>query len=139
MKRWPDQDADAARRLSVATIRLIRATLSVVFQSAVEKLPGAMAKRAGPLVAVILAPADANAGERLLSAVKYRARITVDERVPTRRDNVGDLLVNIFALVGVILAIIIPAGVLFGLFRRFGRGSKGDPMTLLHLGDRPRD
>jgi len=36
MKRWPDQDADAARRLSVATIRLIRATLSVVFQSAVD-------------------------------------------------------------------------------------------------------
>lgn len=104
-----------------------------------EKLPGAMAKRAGPLVAVIPAPADPNAAERLLSAVKYRARITVDERVPNRRDNVGDLLVNIFALVGVILAVIIPAGVVFGLFRRYGWGSGREQMTVLHLGDRSRE
>jgi integrase len=36
MERWPEQDAGAARKLSVTTLRLIRATLSVVFASAVD-------------------------------------------------------------------------------------------------------
>ena len=36
MKRWTEQDADAHRKLSVSTLRLIRATLSVVFASAVD-------------------------------------------------------------------------------------------------------
>lgn len=36
MKRWPEQDAGATRMLSVTTLRLIRATLSVVFASAVD-------------------------------------------------------------------------------------------------------
>ena len=36
MKKWPEQDAGATRKLSTSTVRLIRATLSVVFQSAVD-------------------------------------------------------------------------------------------------------
>ena len=36
MKRWPEQDAGATRKLSITTIRLIRATLSVVLASAVD-------------------------------------------------------------------------------------------------------
>jgi integrase len=36
MKRWAEQDADATRKLSISTLRLIRATLSVVFASAVD-------------------------------------------------------------------------------------------------------
>ncbi len=95
-----------------------------------------MAKRAGPLVAVLLAPKDANEGEKLLAAVRYNAVVTEHQRVPTRRDNVGDLLLNIFLLVGIILAVIIPAGVLVGLLRRFGWGSRGEAMTVLHLEDR---
>ena len=104
-----------------------------------QKLPGAMAKRVGPLVAVILAPPDPNAAERLLSSVTYSATVTVDERVPTRRDNVGDLMVNIFILVGIILAITIPAGVVVGVLRCLGWGTSGDAMTILHLEDPPRE
>ena len=47
---------------------------------AFSKLPGAMAKRAGPLVAVLLAPKDPNEAERLLARVKYNAVITENER-----------------------------------------------------------
>lgn len=36
MKRWTEQDANATRKLSISTLRLIRATLSVVFASAVD-------------------------------------------------------------------------------------------------------
>ena len=103
---------------------------------AFQNLPGAVAKRSGPLVAVILSPANADAAEALLASVRYKATLTSNERVPTRRDNVGDMMVNIFILVGVILALIIPAGLLVGTFRRFGWGTSGDPMTMLHLEDR---
>jgi hypothetical protein len=105
---------------------------------AFQKLPGAMAKRAGPLVAVILAPADANAAERLLSSVRYKATISTNERTTPRQENVGELLVNIFVMVGIILALIIPAGILIGVLRRMGWGTSGDAMTTLHLEDRSR-
>jgi hypothetical protein len=101
-----------------------------------QSLPGALAKRAGPLVAVILSPKDPNQAERLLSFVTYKAEITLNERVPTARDNVGDLLVNIFLLVGYILAVFIAAGLGVAVARRLGWGTSGDPMTLLHLEDR---
>jgi hypothetical protein len=105
---------------------------------ALSKLPAAMVRRAGPLVGVLLAPKDPNEAEKLLAGVKYNAVITENERVPTRRDNVGDLMVNIFILVGIILAIILPAGLLVGILRRMGWGTSGDPMTVLHLEDRTR-
>ena len=101
-----------------------------------QGLPGAVAKRAGPMVAVILAPQDKNEAERLLSLISYKAEITLNERVPTARDNIGDLFLNIFILVGYILAVFIAAGLGVAVVRRLGWGTSGDPMTLLHLEDR---
>src|SRR5204862_8100015 len=49
-----------------------------------EKAPGALAKRSGPLVAVILSPADANAAERLLSQVRDQATNSCRQDVPSR-------------------------------------------------------
>ena len=46
------------------------------------KIPGAMAKRDGPLMAVILSPPDPDAAERLLAKVRYSAIITQDQYVP---------------------------------------------------------
>src|SRR3984957_16816298 len=51
--------------------------------SAFQNLPGAMAKRSGPLVAVVVAPADPDAAERLLAQVQYRAEITQQEHIAT--------------------------------------------------------
>ena len=48
-----------------------------------QQLPGAVAKRSGPLVAVALNPASADEAERLLSQVKYQASVTIPEHVPT--------------------------------------------------------
>lgn len=103
-----------------------------------EKLPGAMAKRSGPLIAVVLSPPDPDFSERLLSQVRYQASITRDEYVPTRRDNIGVLLVNIFVLIGILGAFSIVTGLFVGGFRTWlRRGRKGDEpdaMITLHLG-----
>jgi hypothetical protein len=102
-----------------------------------EKLPGAMAKRAGPLVTVILSPSDPDEAERLLSGVRYQANITMSERVPTLKDNVGDLLLNIFMLTGLLLAMCLVGGLVFGFLKGWlGWGSSREAMIVLHLDDR---
>jgi hypothetical protein len=102
-----------------------------------QKLAGAMAKRSGPLVAVVLSPPDPDAAERLLAQVRYQAQIILDERVPKPNDNAGIMLTNIFVLTGILLVFCIIAGLFVGGFRTallHGRkGRAADPMILLHL------
>jgi hypothetical protein len=87
---------------------------------------------------VVLEPANPDAAERLLSQVRYEAAVTLSERVPTRKDNIGDLVLNAFKLIGVLLAFMIASGLAFGGLRALSRrGAKdGDAMIALHLEDR---
>ncbi len=101
------------------------------------KIPGAEVKRSGPLVAVILSPPDPDAAERLLAQVRYQAEVTRDERVPTLRDNIGNLVVNAFVLTGLLLVFCVVSGLAFGGFRaflrRFRKGEDPEAMITLHL------
>jgi hypothetical protein len=102
-----------------------------------QKLPGAVAKRSGPLVAVILSPADPDAAERLLAQVRYQAEITDDQYVPSRRDNIGNLVINAFILTGILGAFSIISGLCVGgvrtMLRRGRKGAEPETMILLHL------
>jgi len=101
---------------------------------AFRNLAGAMVKRAGPLVAVILAPKDADAAERLLSAVRYEATVSLSQYVPTRRDLWWDLLINIALLTALLLLFCTVAGLAVAGWRI--RRRAGEPMIMLHLEDR---
>lgn len=105
-----------------------------------EKLVGAVVKRTGPMVAVVLSPRDADFAERLLSGIRYQAEVTRDEYVPTRRDNIGDLLLNAFILIGILLAFSVVSGLALGgfraLIRRGHKGEEPDAMISLHLEER---
>jgi hypothetical protein len=105
-----------------------------------QKIAGAIVKRSGPLVAVILAPPSADAAEKLLSLVRYRADITLNERVSTRRDNIGNLVINAFILIGILLCFSVVGGLAFGGLRAFlhrgPRGDEADALIVLHLRDR---
>ena len=104
------------------------------------KIPGAVAKRAGPFVAVVLSPPDSDAAERLLSQVRYQADVTRDEYVPTRRDNIGNLVINAFVLIGILLAFALVSGLFAGGFRVFWRHARkadeAEAMITLHLQQR---
>jgi hypothetical protein len=114
-------------------------THQMAMQQAPEfaKLPGAVVKRSGPMIAVVLAPPDPDFAEHLLGQVRYQAEITRDEYVPTQRDNPGVLLYNAFVLIGILLAFAIVSGLIFGGLRTFRhRGKKGqeaDAMITLGL------
>lgn len=99
---------------------------------------GNLVKRSGPLVAVVLNPPDLDAAERLLAQVKYQASVTLDQWVPSRKDNIGNLVINAFVLIGILLAFMVLSGLAFGglrAFRRRGnRGEEADALTTLNLG-----
>ena len=102
-----------------------------------QKLNGAVAKRSGPLVAVVLAPPDPDYAENLLSEIRYQAQVTLDEYVPSRKDNIGDLVINAFILIGILLAFSVVSGFALGGFRALRRrsrhGEEADAMITLHL------
>jgi hypothetical protein len=105
--------------------------------AAFQNLPGAVAKRSGPLVAVVVSPPDADEAERLLAQVQYRVDITQQDHIPTRRDNIGNLVVNAFILAGILLVFCIVGGLGVGglkvLRRRGKNGRDPDAMITLHL------
>ncbi len=98
-----------------------------------RSLPGGpVVKRTGPLVAVVLAPADPDTAERLLAQVKYQASVTLDQYVPTRRDNIGNLVINAFVLIGILLSFALVSGLALGGWRAFRRrGNRGEDSDAL--------
>jgi hypothetical protein len=105
-----------------------------------EAIPGAMAKRSGPLVAVVLHASSPDEAERLLAQVKFQAEVTMSEPIPTLKDNPANLFLNIMILCGVIASLFIVAGLVFGgirhMWRRTDATTEGDEMISLHLSGR---
>lgn len=105
-----------------------------------EKLPGAKALRAGPMVAVTF-PGEAGAeAEKTLASVRYDATVTVDEATKKKEPNVGSTMLSIFALAGVLILICLAGGLGFAGMRllatRFGSQEPEEAMISLHLGDK---
>lgn len=103
-----------------------------------QKLPGAIAKRTGPMVAVILLAPNADDAEKVLAQVRYEANLTYNERPPLDPGREASILISIFALAGICIAISLIAGIGFGAFRVLARklGWKtedADAMIVLHL------
>lgn len=105
-----------------------------------QKIPGAVAKRTGPLVAVTIHPSDPDEAERVLSRVRYLAAVTIPEKPPSPKDNPGNLLVNIVLLIGILIVFCVVSGIAFGflrhLFQRWMPSDEGEAMVTLHLLDR---
>ncbi|HEX3878418.1 MAG TPA: DUF6599 family protein [Bryobacteraceae bacterium] len=102
-----------------------------------ENIPGALAKRSGPMVAVTVKPQDADEAERLLAQVQYRVDITMQEHIATRKDNIGNLVINAFILTGILLLCCIVGGLGVGGIRLLRRRGKENPdddaLITLHL------
>jgi hypothetical protein len=102
-----------------------------------QKIPGAMVKRAGPLVAVTIDPPDLDSAERLLAQVRYETNLTWSQKVPTNEvKGFARTLINIFVLAGIILGMCLVAGIAFGGFKILARkmGRRVDPDSMITLG-----
>jgi hypothetical protein len=102
-----------------------------------QKIPGAMVKRAGPLVIITIEPPDLDSAERLLAQVKYETNLTWSQKVPVNEvRGFARTLVNIFVLAGIIIAMCLVAGVAFGGYKVLARkmGRRVDPDSMITLG-----
>jgi hypothetical protein len=104
-----------------------------------QNVPGAITKRAGPLLAVIVQAPDPDAAERLLAQVVYNVNLMWNEQIggPTVNDT-AKMILTIMALAGVVLAMCLIAGIGFGAFkvvlRRLGwRAPEDEEMITLNL------
>lgn len=77
---------------------------------AFNELGDVVAKRSGPLVAVVPNPPSADEAQRLLARVRYAAEVTPDHREPTRSENLGTLLVDIIIFCGLLVILMIVGG-----------------------------
>jgi hypothetical protein len=103
-----------------------------------QKLQGAMVKRAGPLVAVILNPPNADAAERVIDKVTYEASVTQNETAPgTEVRSFARAFLSMVTLAGIIIGFCIVSGLLFAggriLSRRFGSKGADEGMITLHI------
>jgi len=94
-----------------------------------------LAKRTGPLVALVSGDIATSEAKSLLSSVNYDAEVTWNENTFLgKKNNVGNLILNIFLLVGILMGIAFLIGIAFGgvrvLLRRIYPG---------RVFDRPED
>jgi|SRR5215469_4192991 hypothetical protein len=83
-----------------------------------------LARRTGPILAVETGAVGSSAARDLINSVNYEAEVTWDEATSvSKRDNIGNLILAVFALIGIILLISLIFGVFFGgtrlLVKRF--------------------
>lgn len=106
------------------------------------------AKRSGPIVAVVSGSITASEAKSLLGQVHYDAEVTWNERFLGPKDNVGNLLIAILLLCGILVLLAVAAGVAFGgvrvLLARFFPGRVFDrpeavEFISLHLADTPEE
>src|SRR6185312_16790789 len=123
--------------ITLAVFRYPTPQIAMDRLTAFQNVPGAIAKRAGPLVGVVVAPPDPDEAERVLAQVQYRADITEQEHIPTRKDNIGNLVINAFILAGILIVACLVGGLGVGGLKWFRRRGKDDPdgdtMITLHL------
>ena len=77
-----------------------------------------LARRSGPLVDVVTGAVGSSEARDLLNSVNYEAEVTWNEATSVSpRNNIGNLILAVFALIGIILLISFIFGVFFGGIR----------------------
>ena len=110
--------------------------------AAFEKASIGLVKRTGPFVAVIPAPPDPDAAQKLLAAINYQASVSYNEPIPigVKPQHVGQMILAIIELTGLVVGFCVLSGVAFGAYRilarRFGHSGAGDAIILLDLRDK---
>ncbi len=111
-------------------------------QVELKKLGGAMVKRSGPLVAVVLRAPDSAAAGDLIQQINYQSQVSWDEKPAPKitAQSLANMILTMLALAGVLILFCIAAGLGFAGLRllraKLGPQSAAEPMILLHLMDR---
>jgi hypothetical protein len=79
---------------------------------------GLAIRRSGPLLIVESGAVNSSEAKAVLNSVNYEAEVTWNEATSvTKRDNIGNLIVAVFGLIGILLLVSLIFGLFFGGFR----------------------
>ncbi len=77
-----------------------------------------LVRRSGPLVDVVTGTIGSDEAQKLLTSVNYEAEVTWNEATSlSKRDNIGNLILAVFGLIGILLLISLIFGLFFGGLR----------------------
>jgi hypothetical protein len=117
------------------------------FQASPDSGNSFIARRTGPIIVVESGAVGSGDAKALLNSVNYEAEVTWNEATSiSKRDNVGNLLLAVFGLIGILLVFALIFGLFFGgirvLLTRYFPGTVLDlpeniEILQLHLRDRP--
>jgi len=106
-----------------------------------------VARRTGPILVIESGNTGSSEARNLLNAVNYEAEVTWNEATSmSKRDNIGNLLIAVFGLIGILLLVGVVFGVFFGgirlLMTKYFPGTVLDlpenvEILQLHLDDHP--
>jgi hypothetical protein len=129
--------------LSLLLLNYPTPTIARERQAEFQRISGALVKRAGSMVAVVLPPADADSAEILLGNVRYQASLTWSESVSNKTElqRFADFILNVFIFIGILLLFSTLSGVAVMGIRRLldrssGKGRAAGSMIMLDLGDK---
>lgn len=92
--------------------------------TAFQGLAGVTASRSGPLIAVVTKAPNADAAQRVLSLVSYEATVTLNSK-PPKRENLGEMILAIAKLSGLLIGSALLAGLVFAGIRLATGGGFG--------------
>jgi hypothetical protein len=106
--------------------------------AALEQVPHAAIYRSGPIVSIVLATGmDPKAALDLAKLVEFKGQIMMDKAPAKPEPNPGEFLVGVFTLCAILLGLCLVLGLIFALFRAYGRHWSGkdhpDEMTSLGI------
>ena len=77
-----------------------------------------LGKRSGPIVAVVTGDVSASEAQSLLATISYDADVTWNQATSlSKRDNIGNLIIAAFMLIGMLMLIALVIGFAFGGLR----------------------
>ncbi|HEV8524697.1 MAG TPA: DUF6599 family protein [Terriglobales bacterium] len=122
--------------IAAERLRIIEAAL----QPATGKPVNAVAKRTGPIVALVIGSISPSEAKSLLASINYDAEVTWNENTFTgKKNNIGNLVIAAFTLIGILLAVALVIGVALGgvrvLEKRFlpNRVSRREEADIIRL------
>lgn len=110
--------------------------------TALQQIPTGAIARSGPIVSLVLPgepgqPLNPEVAQALAGQIQYKADIMMDKAPEKPQPNPGDFLIGVFQLSGILLGLCLVLGLIFALFRAYGRHWSGkdpdDEMTSLGI------
>lgn len=115
---YTSKDGDLALTLIRYPTPQIAGTRLRAWQAAQKGSSNFLERRTGPILEVVTGATGSSEARDLLNSVNYEADVTWSEATSlSKRDNIGNLILAVFTLIGIILLISVIFGVFFGGFR----------------------